>query len=92
YISTTEHRNLFGGKKLNSTSKTLNPTHYKIIPFTHCCISFQEARNPYADAQGHIYDLVNVLPFLRKFKSNPVTGEPMTTKDLFKVNIHKNEN
>lgn len=37
-----------------------------------------------------IFDILNIMPYVRKHKKNPVTGEPLTPKDLVRLNISKN--
>jgi peptidyl-prolyl cis-trans isomerase-like protein 2 len=37
-----------------------------------------------------VFDIVNLVPYLQKHKSNPITGAPMTTKDMIRLNMHKN--
>lgn len=35
--------------------------------------------------------LRNIIPYIKKYKRNPVTGEPLKMTDLIKLNIHKNQ-
>ena len=37
-----------------------------------------------------LFDLVNLVPFVRKHKVNPVTGEPMSSSDIIRLNMAKN--
>ena len=37
-----------------------------------------------------MYDLTNILPYIRKFKKHPVTGEPLSVKDIVPLKYHKN--
>lgn len=62
----------YGGKKANSSSG--NPA-FKRLPFDHCSLSLQPYENPYCDAEGHLFDLLAIVPYLKKFKTNPVTGK-----------------
>ncbi|CAI5522378.1 unnamed protein product, partial [Closterium sp. Naga37s-1] len=32
----------------------------------------------------------NIVPYIQKFKRNPVTGKPLALKDLIKLHFHKN--
>lgn len=50
----------------------------------------QPFEDPYCDLNGNIFDLQPLLPFLKKYKINPVTGQPMDVKSLIKLNFHKN--
>ena len=37
-----------------------------------------------------LFDLVNLVPFVRKHKVNPVTGEAMVPSDIIRLNMAKN--
>lgn len=37
-----------------------------------------------------LFDLVNLVPFVRKHKVNPVSGEVMTPSDIIRLNMAKN--
>jgi peptidyl-prolyl cis-trans isomerase-like protein 2 len=50
----------------------------------------QPFENPYSDAHGNIFDLLTLLPFLKRFKVNPITGEKLEAKELVKLNFSKN--
>lgn len=49
---------------------------------------------PYSDPvctpDGTIFDLINIVPYLRRHGKNPVTGEDLDVKDLIKLNMKKN--
>ena len=44
-----------------------------------------------ATEYGTVYDLVNILPFLKQHGVDPVTGEKLGPKDLIKLTFHRNE-
>lgn len=48
-------------------------------------------KDPYCTKDGVIFDLLNIVPYLRKNGKNPMGGEPMTQSDLVKLNFFKNE-
>merc|ERR1712080_470762 len=73
-----------GGKK--EERKTV----FRRLPYNCCSISLLPFEHPLCTVEGVVFDLMNVLPFLKKFKKSPVTGEPMTPKDLIKLNFSKN--
>jgi peptidyl-prolyl cis-trans isomerase-like protein 2 len=37
-----------------------------------------------------VVDCRNIIPYVQKFKKNPVTGLPLALKDLIKLHFHKN--
>lgn len=39
---------------------------------------------------GYVFDIVNVVPFVRKFGLHPVTGKKLELKDLIKLHMHRN--
>lgn len=55
-----------------------------------CCLSFQPYRNPYANAAGYIFDLENIVKFVEKHQTDPISGEKTDLKAYFKLNMSKN--
>lgn len=41
-------------------------------------------------ADGSVFDLLNIVPYLKKYRRHPVTGEPLAASDLIKLHFHKN--
>lgn len=37
-----------------------------------------------------VFHCRNIIPYIQKFKKNPVTGLPLAMKDLIKLQFHKN--
>ncbi|KAF1796461.1 hypothetical protein V8B55DRAFT_1346495 [Mucor lusitanicus] len=64
---------------------------FKRLPFYCCSLSLQPFEHPVCTADGVIFDLVHIIPYIKKYGTNPVTGEKLQTKDLIKLNFHKNE-
>lgn len=89
YLTYTEWTTLYGGKKSGYT--TAEEDYFKRLPFDHCCLSLQPFEIPYCDLDGNIFDLEPLLPFLKKFKINPVTGKPLDFKSLVQLNLRKND-
>ncbi len=48
------------------------------------------AKTPVCTKEGVIFDILNIMPYVRKHKKNPVTGESLAPKDLVRLNIAKN--
>lgn len=63
---------------------------FRRLPFDHCALSLQPYENPYCDEDGNIFDLIHIVPYLKKFKVNPVTGKALSATQLTKLNLHKN--
>jgi peptidyl-prolyl cis-trans isomerase-like protein 2 len=70
------------------------------LPFDCCALSLEPFQNPVCTLEGHIFDIMycpyinfrNIVPFIKKYKRNPVNGKPLKVTDLIKLNFHKNEN
>lgn len=41
-------------------------------------------------ADGTVYDITNIVPYVQKFKKHPVSGEPLQLKDIIQLCFHKN--
>lgn len=63
----------------------------KKLPFYCCSLSFMPFKDPVCLKDGIIFDIVNILPYIKKYHKNPVTGKPIKSSDLIKLNFHKNE-
>lgn len=86
YITQTEWVNEWGGKK-NDKEKRIPKT----IQFNSCNLSLQPWSDPYTTPDGIVYDILNIIPWLKKHKEDPVTGKPLKVSDLIKLNYHKNQ-
>ena len=62
----------------------------KRLPFDCCSLSLRPFEDPVALADGTIFDIVSIVPYIKKFGTNPVTGKPLALEDLFKLHFHKN--
>ncbi|CAH1985559.1 unnamed protein product [Acanthoscelides obtectus] len=89
YVTYTEWTTLYGGKKSGEPSK--EEQNFRRLPFDHCCLSLQPFRVPYCDLDGNIFDLEALIPYLKKYKTNPVTGKSLDFKSLIQLNFHRNE-
>jgi len=89
YLTTTEWRETYGGCKDDVITKALQ-AKFKRLPFTHCCISLQPFEDPICSPDGHIFDFTHIVPYLKKYGFNPVTGEKLDAKSLVKLHFHKN--
>ena len=84
YLTATEWQADWGGKK--------HAVHlpWKTLPFDCCAISFRPFETPMCTDDGSIFDLLNIVPYLKKFRRHPVTGNPLAAGDLVKLHFHKN--
>ena len=86
YLTTKEWSTLYGGKKAAQSESN----EYRRLPYNYCGLSLQPAEHPYCTEEGVLYDLTQIVPFLKKFKHCPITGEPLNAKSLMKVIFHRN--
>lgn len=40
--------------------------------------------------EGTVFDILNIMPYIKKFGKHPITGRPITAKDLIRLTFHKN--
>ncbi|CAB3983107.1 peptidyl-prolyl cis-trans isomerase-like 2 [Paramuricea clavata] len=88
YITNKEWKTEWGGKE--SGSDVGAKAAFRRLPFYCCSLSLQPFANPYCTKEGVVFDLLSIVPFIKKFGKNPVTGEPLEMKNLIKLNFHKN--
>jgi len=87
YLTNTEWAQQYGGYKRPRADKA----EFRRLPYTHCAISLQPFENPLCTVQGHVYDLLHIVPFVRKYKMDPITGTPLDAKGLIKLHFAKNK-
>lgn len=61
------------------------------LPFYCCSLSLLPFKDPVCLPDGTIFDIVNILPYIRKFRKNPVSGKPLKPTELIKLNFSKNQ-
>jgi peptidyl-prolyl cis-trans isomerase-like protein 2 len=85
YITATEWQQDFGGAKRGNSS-----SDFKRLPFKCCAISLAPFANPVCSPDGAVFDILNIIPYIRKHGSNPVNGSPLAQKQLISLNFNKN--
>lgn len=85
YITSTEWANEFGGKK-----QKRNNGEFKRLPFDCCALTFHPFEHPVASPSGVCYELLNIIPYLKKYGTDPTTGEKLTPKGLTRLHFSKN--
>ena len=73
-----------GGKKEK------NNLPFSRLPFNCCALTFTPFEDPVCTDDGVCFDIVNIVPYLRKHKRHPVSGAPLTLGELTRLHIHKN--
>jgi len=58
-----------------------NTSEFKRLPFFCCALSLRPFEHPVCTPEGkEIFDLVNIIPYLKKYGTNPVTGNKLEAK------------
>ena len=84
FITATEWRQEYGGKKVQAVHG------YQCLPFDHCALSLVPFETPVCTPEGVLFDSVNLISHVLKYKKNPVTGENMSASDIIHLNMAKN--
>ncbi|GFZ47690.1 peptidylprolyl isomerase [Saitozyma sp. JCM 24511] len=99
YVTHSEHA--AGHHTASSTGKRgeTGKSEFQRLPFDCCALSLTQFKNPVAviaeteedePPRADVFDLMNIVPYVRKFKTNPVSGKPLDTSQLIKLNFFKN--
>ncbi|XP_019850074.1 PREDICTED: peptidyl-prolyl cis-trans isomerase-like 2 [Amphimedon queenslandica] len=89
YLTCTEWSTIYGGKKAAAAARG-GKSEFKRLPFSCCSLSLQPFEHPLCTPEGVVFDLMNIVPYLKKYGHSPVTGKPMDAKSLTKLKFHKN--
>ncbi|KAI4327346.1 hypothetical protein L6164_019819 [Bauhinia variegata] len=85
FITKTEWATEWGGAKSKE-----NRTSFKRLPFYCCALTFTPFEYPVCTADGSVFDVMNISPYIIKYGKHPVTGAPLKQEDLIPLNFHKN--
>lgn len=84
YLTASEWKYEGGGFKPDKS------TVYAPLEFDRCAISFQPFQTPVSTIEGSVFDIVNILPFMKQYGVNPCTGTPLKAKHLIRLHFKKN--
>ncbi|KAF2859947.1 cyclophilin-like protein [Piedraia hortae CBS 480.64] len=65
-------------------------SNFRKLPFNYCAASLQPFTHPVCTLDGTIFDLSNILTWVKKHGTNPVDGQPLRSSDLIKLHFAKN--
>ncbi|XP_057874050.2 peptidyl-prolyl cis-trans isomerase CYP65 isoform X1 [Cryptomeria japonica] len=85
FITTTEWATEWGGAKNRDKRAP-----FKRLPFDCCALTFTPFEEAVCTSEGHVFDVMHIIPYVQKYGKNPVTGAPLAVKDLIKLQFHKN--
>lgn len=76
WITNAELVNEWGGKREDHKKEAYNKT-----PFDYCNLMMQPFEDPYCvleeDNTAIVFDLLSIVPYIKKYHKNPITGEPL---------------
>uniref|UniRef100_A0A8K9UMY7 RING-type E3 ubiquitin-protein ligase PPIL2 n=1 Tax=Oncorhynchus mykiss TaxID=8022 RepID=A0A8K9UMY7_ONCMY len=85
YITCAEYTHFYGGKR-----SEIPKSNFRRLPFDHCSLSLQPFEYPMCTPEGIVFDLLSIVPWIKKFGTNPISGEKLEAKSLIKLNFAKN--
>ncbi|KAG2554012.1 peptidyl-prolyl cis-trans isomerase CYP65-like [Panicum virgatum] len=85
FITRTEWATEWGGAKQKEVAAP-----FKRLPFYCCALTFLPFEDPVCTVDGSVFDLMSIIPYLKKFGKHPVTGAPLKQEDLIPLTFHKN--
>ncbi|CAK9136030.1 unnamed protein product [Ilex paraguariensis] len=85
FITKTEWATEWGGAK----SKEIR-TPFKRLPFYCCALTFTPFEDPACTEDGSVFEIMNIIPYIRKYGKHPVTGAALKQEDLIPLVFHKN--
>ena len=94
YITHSEwaSEDTFSASAGSGVSKSKVPgANFRRLPFNYCSLSLQPFSHPVCTSEGAIFDLTNILPWLKKHGTNPLDGTPLNSSDLIRVNFACND-
>jgi peptidyl-prolyl cis-trans isomerase-like 2 len=91
YITHSEWtRDFSGAKSEKQRLDYLKETKFQKLPLDHCALTLRPFENPVCTPDGSVCDLEALLPFVRKHKVDPVTGNTLEIKDIIQLKFQKN--
>ena len=78
------------GKRSGGGYKEKQHAPKQPLPFYCCSLSFTNFEDPVCTADGTVFDVTNIVPYISKFHAHPVSGEPLELSDLIPLTFHKN--
>ncbi|PIA29341.1 hypothetical protein AQUCO_06000004v1 [Aquilegia coerulea] len=84
YLTKTEWATEWGGAK----SKEVVP--FKRLPFYCCSLTFTPFEDPVCTPDGSVFDIIHIIPYIKKYGKHPVSGTELKAEDLISLTFHKN--
>lgn len=88
YQGAREHKR---NSQLRSGSGISGGVVQRRLPFKCCALTLTPFVNPVCNAQGIVFDNAALMEFIIKYKKDPVTGTPLTTRDIIALQMDQDE-
>ncbi|XP_074579574.1 peptidyl-prolyl cis-trans isomerase CYP65 [Curcuma longa] len=85
FITKTEWATEWGGAKSKD-----NSVPFKRLPFYCCSLTFLPFEDPVCTSDGSVFDLMSIVPYIKKYGKHPITGVALREEDLIPLTFHKN--
>jgi len=92
FLSATEWREQGGGRAKGGGGGARTRDAEKrrgALPFYCCALGLAPFQDPVCCPEGHCFDVVNIVPYVREHGVSPVTGRPLKLGDLRKLRFHR---
>ena len=86
YQRASEWRRDGGGKKSSAEASRGSSGS---LPFDCCALSLQPFETPVCTPDGIIFDLLSIVPYVKKHGKSPATGEPVDVGGLLRLQMQK---
>lgn len=70
YLTAKEWATEWGGAK----NRAAGGAPFRCLPFSCCALAFTPFEDPVCTADGAVFDIVNIVPYIQRFHRHPVTG------------------
>ncbi|TKY90211.1 hypothetical protein EX895_000209 [Sporisorium graminicola] len=93
FLSAAEHSGVYGAHGASSGKQGgLEQEAFHPVSFDCCALSFQPWNIPVCSNDcGIAFELTNLIPYVRKFGTHPVTGKAFDLDNVVRLTFHKNE-
>ncbi|SJX65363.1 related to Peptidyl-prolyl cis-trans isomerase [Sporisorium reilianum f. sp. reilianum] len=93
FLSAAEHSGVYGAHGASSGKQGgLEQESFHPVSYDCCAISFQPWNIAVCSNDcGIAFELTNLIPYVRKYGTHPVTGKPFDLDHVVRLTFHKNE-
>lgn len=71
--------------------KVVGKSPFAKLPLNCCSLSLQPFENPVGTRDGAVFEAANIIPYIKRFGVNPVTGAKLVTSELVPLHFHRDD-